>query len=123
MSIIFLNSVLTPQKTLHVHYKHKSVTSSLEEEEMLFIVTVIRNTQIHRVGETRNFCVLELVVHIVTSVLMHNRSSMVAVQGPVLWPTLAYLPLCFRGLPNCKRFHVFGSDTVTTSSKDKHSYR
>jgi hypothetical protein len=22
---------------------------------------------------------------------MHNRSSMVAVQGPVLWPTLAYL--------------------------------
>jgi hypothetical protein len=27
--------------------------------------------------------------------LMHNRSSMVAVQGPVLWPTLAYLNATF----------------------------
>jgi hypothetical protein len=37
---------------------------------------------------------------------MHNRSSMVAVQGPVLWPTLAYLINLMGGVVFLRRVGV-----------------
>jgi hypothetical protein len=50
------------------------------------------------------------VLHFIQSVElikgMHNRSSMVAVQGPVLWPTLVYLSIYLSTTDHEARYEI-----------------